>query len=109
VRIVIRLLACVVIVSSAIAVWTRAALVYVLGPQVTAVCLAIAVVGSVCGVIILAVIRKPNRPQSYQRPQPYQRSQPYQRPQPRPAGTVRRDRAALAMVTDQQVTRRPAG
>jgi hypothetical protein len=108
-RIVIRLLACVVIVSSAIAVWTRAALDYVLGPQVTAVCLAIAVVGSVCGVIILAVIRKPNRPQPYQRPQSYQRLQPYQQPQPRPAEPVRHDRAAVAMVTDQQVTRRRAG
>jgi hypothetical protein len=108
VRIVIRLLACVVIVSSAIAVWTRAALVYVLGPQVTAVCLAIAVVGSVCGVIILAVIRKPNRPQPYQRPQ-YQRAQPYKRSQPRPAGAVRGDRAAVAMMNDQRVTRRRAG
>ena len=93
----IRLLSCVVIVSSAIAVWTRAALDFVLGPQLTAVCLAIAVVGSVCAVIILALIRKPKSPR------------PYQRPQPRPAGAARRDRAAVAAVHYQPVTRRRAG
>ena len=100
-RIVIRLLACVVIVSSAITVWTRAALDFVLGPGLTAVCLAIAVVGSVCGVIVLILIRKPIRPQPYQQPQP--------QPPPQPAGAVRRGRPAVAAVNYQPVTRRRAG
>jgi hypothetical protein len=38
-RIVIRLLSCLVIVSAAITVWTRAALVFTLGPQLATVCL----------------------------------------------------------------------
>lgn len=38
VRIVIRLLPFVVIASAAVTVWTRAALVFVLGPQLTGVC-----------------------------------------------------------------------
>lgn len=90
VRIVIRLLSCVVIASSAITVWTRAALVFVLGPQLTAVCLWIAAGGSVCAVITLALTRKPNRPQ------------PYQPPQPLPAGAVRRYQAAMAVMNEQQ-------
>ena len=89
-RIVIRLLSCVVIASSVIAVWTRAAVVFVLGAQLTAVCLWIAAGGSVCAVITLAVTRKPSRPQ------------PYQPPQPPHAGAVRRDRAAAAVMNGQQ-------
>ena len=89
-RIVIRLLSCAVIASSAITVWTRAALVFVLGPQLTAVCLWIAAGGSVCAVITLALTRKPGRPQ------------PYRPPQPLPAGAVRRDRAAVAVINGQQ-------
>jgi hypothetical protein len=80
VRIVLRLLSCVVIASSAITVWTRTALVFVLGPQLTAVCLWIAAGGSSCAVITLVLIRKPNR------------SQPYQPPEPPPADAMRRDR-----------------
>lgn len=78
-RIVIRLLSCVVIASAAVTVWTRAALVFVLGPQLTAVCLWIAAGGSLCAVITLAHTRKPNRPQRYPPPEPP------------PAGAVRRD------------------
>jgi hypothetical protein len=63
VRIVIRLLSCVVIVSAAITVWTRTALVFALGPQLTSVCLWIAAVGSLCAVITLARPRKRNRRQ----------------------------------------------
>jgi hypothetical protein len=85
VRIVIRLLSGVVIASSAITVWTRAALVFALGPQLTAVCLWIAAGGSACAVITLALTRKPNRPR------------PHQPPQPPPAAAVRRDRAAVVM------------
>ena len=91
-RIVIRLLSCVVIASAAVTVWTRAALVFVLGPQLTAVCLWIAAGGSVCAVITLAMTRKPNRPQ------------PYRPPEPPPAGAVRRDhdRAGAAAMSGQQ-------
>ena len=60
-RILIRLLSCVVIVSSAITVWTRAALVFALGPQLTSACLWIAAGGSLCAVITLACTRKRNR------------------------------------------------
>jgi hypothetical protein len=90
VRIVIRLLSCVVIASSAITVWTRAALVFVLGPQLTAVCLYIAAGGSVCAVITLALTRKPKRPP------------PYQPPQPPFAGAARRARDAAAVMDGQQ-------
>jgi hypothetical protein len=91
-RIVIRLLSCVVIASAAVTVWTRAALVFVLGPQLTAVCLRIAAGGSLCAVITLAQTRKPNRPQ------------PYPPPEPPPAGAVRRDhdRAGAAAMNGQQ-------
>jgi hypothetical protein len=92
VRIVIRLLSCVVIASAAVAVWTRAALVFVLGPQLTAVCLWIAAGGSLCAVITLALTRKPKKPQ------------PYRPPEPPPAGAVRRDhdRAAAGAMSGQQ-------
>jgi hypothetical protein len=92
VRIVIRLLSCVVIASAAVTVWTRAALVFALGPQLTAVCLWIAAGGSLCAVITLALTRKPNRPQ------------PYLPPEPPPAGAVRRDhdRAGVAVISGQQ-------
>lgn len=92
-RIVIRLLSCVVIASAAVTVWTRAALVFVLGPQLTAVCLWIAAGGSLCAVITLALTRKPNRPQPYLPPKP-----------PPPAGAVRRDqdRAGAAVMNGQQ-------
>jgi hypothetical protein len=92
VRIVIRLLSCVVIASAAVTVWTRAALVFVLGPQLTAVCLGIAAGGSLCAVITLALTRKPNRPQ------------PYLPPKPPPAGAGRRDhdRAGAAVMNGQQ-------
>lgn len=89
-RLVIRLLSCLVIASAAITVWTRTALVFVLGSQMTAVCLWIAVGGSVCAIITLALIRKPNRPQ------------PYQPPQPSRAGAARRGRAAVAVTNGQQ-------
>lgn len=92
-RIVIRLLSCVVIASAAVTVWTRAALVFVLGPQLTAVCLWIAAGGSLCAVITLALTRKPNRPQPCLPPKP-----------PPPAGAVRRDqdRAGAAVMNGQQ-------
>jgi hypothetical protein len=80
VRIVLRLLCCVVLVSSAITVWTRTALVFALGPQLTAVCLWIAAGGSLCAVITLVLFRKPNRPQ------------PYRPPEPPPADAARHDR-----------------
>jgi hypothetical protein len=70
VRIVIRLLSCVVISSAAVTVWTRAALVFALGPRLTAVCLGIAAGGSVCAVITLILIRKPDRPQPFRPPEP---------------------------------------
>jgi hypothetical protein len=99
VRIVIRLLSCVVIASSGVTVWTRAALVFVLGRQLTAVCLWIAAGGSLCAVITLALTRKPNRPQ------------PYRPPEPLPVGSARRDhdRAGLAAMSGQQTrhARRP--
>jgi len=99
VRIVIRLLSCVVIASAAVTVWTRAALVFVLGPQLTGVCLWIAAGGSLCAVITLALTRKPNRPQ------------PYLPPEPPPAGAARRDhnRAGVAVMSGQQTrhARRP--
>ncbi len=100
-RIVIRLLSLVVIASAAVTVWTRAALVFVLGPQLTAVCLWIAAVGSLCAVITLALTRRPNRPQ------------PYLPPEPPPAGAARRDhdhdRAGVAVMSGQQTrhARRP--
>ena len=61
VRIMIRLLCCVVIASAAITVWTRAALVFALGPQLAGVCLWIAAGGSLCAVTALAGTRKPGR------------------------------------------------
>ena len=101
----IRLLSCVVIASAAVTVWTRAALVFVLGPQLTGVCLWIAAGGSLCAVITLALTRKPNRPQ------------PYLPPEPPPAGATRRDhdrhdhhdRAGVAVMSGQQTrhARRP--
>ena len=69
VRIVIRLLSGVVLASAAVTVWTRAALGFVLGPQLTAVCLWIAAGGSMCAVITLSLTRKPSRPQPYQPPE----------------------------------------
>jgi hypothetical protein len=99
VRIVLRLLSCVVIASAAVTVWTRAALVFALGPQLTGACLWIAAGGSVCAVITLALTRKPNRPQ------------PYLPPEPPPAGGARRDhdRAGVAVMSGQQTrqARRP--
>ena len=64
-RILIRLLSCVVIVSSAVTVWTRAALVFAFGPQLTNACLWIAAGGSVCAVITLAATGKRNRRQPH--------------------------------------------
>jgi hypothetical protein len=95
VRIVIRLLSCVVNACAAVTVWTRAALVFALGPQLTAVCLWIAAGGSLCAVITLALTKKPNRPQ------------PYLPPEPPPAGAARRDQAWVGVaVTSGQQTRR---
>jgi hypothetical protein len=95
VRIVIRLLSCVVIASAAVTVWTRAALVFVLGSRLAAVCLWIAAGGSVCAVITLALTRKPSRPQ------------PFRPPEPPPAGAVRRDhvRVGAAAMSGQQTRR----
>jgi len=70
VRIVLRMLCCVVIASAAITVWTRAALVFALGPQLTSVCLWIAAGGSLCAVITLAWTRKPGRRQRHRPPEP---------------------------------------
>jgi hypothetical protein len=53
-----RVLSCVVLVSAAITVWTRAALVFALGPQLTSACLWIAAGGSLCAVLTLAGTRK---------------------------------------------------
>ena len=58
-----RVLSCVVIVSAAITVWTRAALVFVLGPQLTGACLWIAAGGSLCAVLTLAGASKQGRRQ----------------------------------------------
>ena len=69
-RILIRLLSCVVIVSAAFTVWTRAALVFALGPQLTDACLWIAAGGSVCAVITLAGTGKRNRRQPHRPLQP---------------------------------------
>ena len=69
-RIALRLLCCLVIASAAITVWTRAALVFALGPQLTSVCLWIAAGGSLCAVLTLACTRKPKRRQQ-PRPDPY--------------------------------------
>ena len=79
-RIVLRLLSCVVIASSAITVWTRTALVVVLGQQLTAVCLWIAAGGSLCAVITLVPTKKPDR------------SRPYRPLELPPADAMRRDR-----------------
>jgi hypothetical protein len=68
VRIVIRLLCCVVIASAAITVWTRAALVFALGPSLASVCLWIAAGGGLCAVITLTGTRKPIRRQQQLRP-----------------------------------------
>jgi hypothetical protein len=59
VRMLIRLLSCLVIASAAITIWTRAALVFVLGPELSTVCLWIAAGGSLCAVIALALMRTP--------------------------------------------------
>ena len=88
-RIVIRLLSCVVLASSAITVWARAAVAFVLGPQLTAACLGIAAGGSVCAVLTLALTRKPIR------------SRTYQPLQPPPAGAMRNERAAAAVMNGQ--------
>ena len=69
-RILLRLLSCVVIASAAITVWTRAALVFALGPQLTSVCLWIAAGGGLCAVITLARTRKRNRRQPHRPPEP---------------------------------------
>ena len=58
-----RTLSCVVIVSAAITVWTRAALVFALGPQLTRACLWIAAGGSLCAVLTLAGTSKQSRRQ----------------------------------------------
>ena len=79
-RILIRLLSCAVLASAAITVWTRATLVYVFGPGLTAVCLWIAAGGSLCAIITLVLTRKLNRPEWYR---------PAEAP---PAQLVRRDR-----------------
>jgi hypothetical protein len=63
-----RVLSCVVIVSAAITVWTRAALVFALGPQLTRACLWIAAGGSLCAVLTLAGTRKQGRRQKSPRP-----------------------------------------
>ena len=60
-RILIRLLSCVVIVSAAITVWTRAALAFAVGSQLTTACLVIAAAASLCAVITLARTRRRNR------------------------------------------------
>jgi membrane protein implicated in regulation of membrane protease activity len=96
VRIVLRLLCVAVIASAAITVWTRAALVFVLGPQLTAVCLWIAAGGSLCAVIALAWTMKPGRRQRHRPPEP-------------PAGyVVRGDRDRAGAVMTGQETRRQA-
>ena len=86
VRIPLRLLSCVVIASAAVTVWTRAALVFALGPQLTSVCLWIAAGGSLCAVITLVRTRKRNRRQPHRPPEP-------------PPGRVRHrgDRAGLRL------------
>ena len=95
-RIVLRLLCVAVIASAAITVWTRAALVFVLGPQLTDVCLWIAAGGSLCAVIVLAWTRKPGRRQRHRPPEP-------------PAGyVVRGDRDWASVVMTGQETRRSA-
>ena len=94
-RIMIRMLSCAVIASAAVTVWTRAALAFVLGPQLTAVCLGVAAGGSVCAVITLALTRKPGTPQ------------PYLPPEPPPADAARhdRDRDGAAVMNAQQTRR----
>ena len=93
-RIVLRLLCGVVIASSAITVWTRAALVFALGPQLTTVCLWIAAGGSLCAFITLAWTRKRGRRQRHTPPEP-------------PAGSaVRGDRDWESTVMPAQEPRR---
>jgi hypothetical protein len=93
VRMLIRLLSCLVIASAAITIWTRAALVFVLGPELTTACLWIAAGGSMCAVIALVRTRTPNRPQPHRPPEPPPvRPQPYRSPEPPPAHVVRGDR-----------------
>jgi hypothetical protein len=58
-----RVLSCVVIISAAITVWTRAALVFALGAQLTRACLWIAAGGGLCAVLTLAGTRKQGRRQ----------------------------------------------
>jgi hypothetical protein len=70
VRIVLRLLCGVVIVSAAIIVWTRAGLTSTLGPQLTTICLWIAAGGTLCAVITLAWTRKPARRRQHKPPEP---------------------------------------
>lgn len=69
-RILVRSLSWVVIVSAAVTVWTRAALVFALGPQLTSACLWIAAGGSLCAVITLASTRKRDRRQQHRSLQP---------------------------------------
>jgi hypothetical protein len=96
VRIALRLLCGVVIASAAITVWTRAALVFVLGPQLTGVCLWIAAGGSLCAVITLAWTRKLGRRQRHRPPGP-------------PAGYVADgDRGRASAVTTGQEPHRQA-
>jgi hypothetical protein len=96
VRIVLRLLCCVVIASAAITMWTRTALVFALGPQLTSVCLWIAAGGSLCAVITLAWTRTPGRRQRHRPPEP-------------PAGSVAGgDRDRQSAVRPRQEPRRRA-
>jgi hypothetical protein len=69
-RILIRLLSVVVIVSAAITVWTRAALAFALGPGLASACLWVAAGGSACAVITLACTGKRNRRQPHRPPAP---------------------------------------
>lgn len=69
-RILIRLLSCVVLASAAVIVWTRGALVFVFGPALTAVCLWIAAGGSLCAVITLVGTTKWKTPEWYRPPEP---------------------------------------
>jgi hypothetical protein len=93
VRIVIRVLCWVVLASTAITVWTRAALVFDLGPQLTSVSLWIGAGGSLCAVITLAGTRKPGRRQHGQR-------------EPASGYAARSNRASVSSATAGQEPRR---
>ena len=68
-RIVLRLVCVLVMASAAITVWTRTALVFVLGPQLTGVCVWIAAGGSLCAVITLAWTRNSARRRQHKPPE----------------------------------------